>query len=166
MGRGAGRLQTYGLHHHEGSRIAATSRAHGSVPAAAAAAAAEHAAHAAGGRSGTAGGSGGGPSATGGHRSLITSVPPSSLGSAHLVTAVRAGGPDGMRTLSMQHRGWRRRRGIVGALRTIWIEDGAAGLMRGFGARMLLSAPSAAISWTTYEFVKSLLLRGGGSAAA
>lgn len=55
--------------------------------------------------------------------------------------------------------------GIVGALRAIWADEGAAGLMRGFGARMLLNAPSAAISWTTYEFVKSLFLQSGGNSS-
>ena len=51
--------------------------------------------------------------------------------------------------------------GIVRSLHVIWLEEGVLGLTRGLGARMLVNAPSAAISWTTYEFVKSLLLQLG-----
>lgn len=39
----------------------------------------------------------------------------------------------------------------------IWAEDGMRGFMRGIVPRMLVSAPSAAISWTAYEAMKSML---------
>jgi len=55
------------------------------------------------------------------------------------------------------------RNGIVNALRSIWVEEGVAGLTRGLGARVLVNAPSAAISWTTYELVKSVLLKVSSS---
>jgi hypothetical protein len=154
-------------------------------PATAAAAAA-----AAGGALGG-GSSGSGSVGIGAHasRMQITSAPPASLSAATLVT-VRATGAPPRQWLSTGTRAYARLQqrlradgthtlcvcigsvtvraavpayhGIVSALRAIWADEGAAGLMRGFGARMLLNAPSAAISWTTYEFVKSLFLQSGG----
>lgn len=49
--------------------------------------------------------------------------------------------------------------GLGDALRSIVREEGLRGLMRGSVARLLVHAPSAAISWTTYEAAKSLLLK-------
>lgn len=42
-------------------------------------------------------------------------------------------------------------------MRHIVREDGYIGFLRGLTPRMLLHAPAVAISWTTYETVKSLL---------
>ena len=42
-------------------------------------------------------------------------------------------------------------------MRHIIREDGYIGFLRGLTPRMLLHAPAVAISWTTYETVKSLL---------
>lgn len=50
-------------------------------------------------------------------------------------------------------------RGLVDALKGIVREDGLRGLLRGSMARVMVNAPSAAISWTTYEAAKSLLLK-------
>jgi solute carrier family 25 iron transporter 28/37 len=41
------------------------------------------------------------------------------------------------------------------------IKDGGyAGFFRGMGARMLVHAPSVAISWTAYETFKTFLIQG------
>lgn len=48
--------------------------------------------------------------------------------------------------------------GLVSALKGIFREEGWTGLMRGARPRVLVNAPSAAISWTTYEIGKSILL--------
>ena len=48
--------------------------------------------------------------------------------------------------------------GVVDAARAVYHEAGAAGFMRGMTARMALHMPAMAISWTTYETVKRVLL--------
>lgn len=45
------------------------------------------------------------------------------------------------------------------AMRMVLLEDGARGLLRGIVPRVLFHVPAAAISWTTYESVKSVLLK-------
>lgn len=47
--------------------------------------------------------------------------------------------------------------GFVDAGRAIHAEFGAAGFFRGMVPRLLVSAPSVAVSWTAYEYGKSLL---------
>ena len=49
--------------------------------------------------------------------------------------------------------------GFVQAARALWREEGAACFVRGMQARMMIHAPSVAISWTTYESVKHLLVQ-------
>lgn len=49
--------------------------------------------------------------------------------------------------------------GIRDAALKIWAEDGWRGFSRGMGARVLTATPSMAVSWSTYELVKYLLLR-------
>ena len=49
----------------------------------------------------------------------------------------------------------------VGSFQTakvIFAEEGLKGFFRGLGARVLVHAPSVAISWTTYETIKHLLI--------
>lgn len=48
-------------------------------------------------------------------------------------------------------------RGFSTIVRQIYVESGYVGFMRGALPRMLLNAPAAAISWTTYETMKKLL---------
>ena len=50
-------------------------------------------------------------------------------------------------------------RGLGDALRRIAMEEGVRGLMRGSLARLVVHVPAAAISWTTYEAAKSVLLK-------
>jgi solute carrier family 25 iron transporter 28/37 len=52
-------------------------------------------------------------------------------------------------------------RGFVHAAQSIWRQEGYRGFLRGVSARMLVHAPSVAISWTTYETVKAALERMG-----
>lgn len=47
--------------------------------------------------------------------------------------------------------------GLVDAARKIYAEEGLRAFSRGLRARLLVHAPSMAISWSTYEFVKNLL---------
>lgn len=47
--------------------------------------------------------------------------------------------------------------GILGMLRHILRQEGVAGLFRGLGPRVLLAAPSAAVSWGTYETIRMCL---------
>jgi solute carrier family 25 (mitochondrial iron transporter), member 28/37 len=47
--------------------------------------------------------------------------------------------------------------GLKTALRTIHHTSGAAGFAKGLSARVLYTAPSAAISWSVYEFFKFVL---------
>lgn len=51
--------------------------------------------------------------------------------------------------------------GNFSALRTIWRNEGVRGLFRGVVPRMLIHAPSVAISWTTYETIKEVLVKNG-----
>lgn len=50
-------------------------------------------------------------------------------------------------------------RGTLGVVRQLWREGGAAAFFRGAATRMAAHAPSAALSWASYEMCKSLLLR-------
>mmetsp|Transcript_7382 Transcript_7382/g.9361 ORF Transcript_7382/g.9361 Transcript_7382/m.9361 type:complete len:384 (-) Transcript_7382:1070-2221(-) len=47
--------------------------------------------------------------------------------------------------------------GLLDALKTIYAEEGAAGFARGLRPRLMVNAPSVAISWTAYETAKSVL---------
>jgi len=47
--------------------------------------------------------------------------------------------------------------GFREAARSIYLEFGAAGFFRGLAPRLLVSAPSVAVSWTAYEYGKRLL---------
>jgi solute carrier family 25 (mitochondrial iron transporter), member 28/37 len=49
--------------------------------------------------------------------------------------------------------------GPLDVVRKIWASEGASGFFRGARARVMVHAPSMAISWSTYEAVKSLLTR-------
>lgn len=57
--------------------------------------------------------------------------------------------------------GARRYRGVLDTLRSIRVEEGPAGFLRGIRARVLFHIPAAAISWTTYEFFKHVLKTTG-----
>ena len=56
--------------------------------------------------------------------------------------------------LQTQHESGKRYDGLVGALRTIWKEEGASGLLRGLRPRIMLHSTSSAIVWATYEWMK------------
>jgi solute carrier family 25 iron transporter 28/37 len=45
-------------------------------------------------------------------------------------------------------------RGLADVARKIWNKEGARGFLRGASARMVYMGPSAAVCWTTYEWVK------------
>lgn len=47
--------------------------------------------------------------------------------------------------------------GMLSTLRAVLRSEGPAGLFRGLGPRVLLAAPSAAVSWGTYETVRMAL---------
>ena len=47
--------------------------------------------------------------------------------------------------------------GVVSAMRMIYQVSGVKGYSKGITARMLISAPGAAVSWTVYEFFKHFL---------
>eukprot|EP00307_Rebecca_sp_RCC1486_P010334 CAMPEP_0119432854 /NCGR_PEP_ID=MMETSP1335-20130426/48593_1 /TAXON_ID=259385 /ORGANISM="Chrysoculter rhomboideus, Strain RCC1486" /LENGTH=194 /DNA_ID=CAMNT_0007458691 /DNA_START=1 /DNA_END=585 /DNA_ORIENTATION=+ len=49
--------------------------------------------------------------------------------------------------------------GLAQTLRLVHAEEGIWAFARGLGPRVLYHAPSVAISWTTYETVKSALIR-------
>jgi solute carrier family 25 iron transporter 28/37 len=53
--------------------------------------------------------------------------------------------------------------GMTDAAKQIWKAEGGAGFFRGLIPRLLVHAPSVAISWTTYETMKDLLAKSGGS---
>lgn len=55
--------------------------------------------------------------------------------------------------------GARRYRGLTDALRSIRVEEGFTGLMRGVRPRIVFHMPAAAVCWTTYEFCKHLMNR-------
>eukprot|EP00929_Paragymnodinium_shiwhaense_P051851 TRINITY_DN26029_c0_g1_i1.p1 TRINITY_DN26029_c0_g1~~TRINITY_DN26029_c0_g1_i1.p1 ORF type:complete len:272 (+),score=34.15 TRINITY_DN26029_c0_g1_i1:353-1168(+) len=52
-----------------------------------------------------------------------------------------------------------RYRGVLSTVRLIAREEGAAGFFRGFGPRVTLAMPSAAICWGTYEAIRMALSR-------
>lgn len=58
--------------------------------------------------------------------------------------------------------GARRYRGLLDALRSIRVEEGLSGLMRGVRPRVLFHMPAAAVCWTTYEFCKHVMSKTGG----
>lgn len=62
--------------------------------------------------------------------------------------------------------GARRYRGVWDALRSIRVEEGWGGLMRGVRPRVLFHMPAAAVCWTTYEFCKHLMDGGADRAGA
>ena len=50
-------------------------------------------------------------------------------------------------------------KGLVHTVKRIAAEEGIKGFTRGIVPRLLFHAPAAAISWTSYEFMKSLLMK-------
>mmetsp|Transcript_6778 Transcript_6778/g.7792 ORF Transcript_6778/g.7792 Transcript_6778/m.7792 type:complete len:386 (+) Transcript_6778:442-1599(+) len=48
--------------------------------------------------------------------------------------------------------------GMLDAMKTIYLEEGLRGFTRGLKPRLMVNAPSVAISWTAYETAKSCLL--------
>jgi len=46
----------------------------------------------------------------------------------------------------------------LGIARELWREGGVGAFFKGVRARMLVHTPSMAISWSTYEVVKGLLV--------
>mmetsp|Transcript_31148 Transcript_31148/g.52079 ORF Transcript_31148/g.52079 Transcript_31148/m.52079 type:complete len:403 (+) Transcript_31148:87-1295(+) len=68
----------------------------------------------------------------------------------------------GHRSSSSTGGGGRKRvqlKGVMQTVRTILVEDGLRGFMRGIIPRMLVHAPAVAISWTTYEGMKAILVK-------
>lgn len=57
--------------------------------------------------------------------------------------------------------GARRYGGLWHAIRSIKMEEGFAGLMRGVRPRVFFHVPAAAVCWTTYEFCKHAMSRVG-----
>jgi solute carrier family 25 iron transporter 28/37 len=57
------------------------------------------------------------------------------------------------KALSDDLKYWR----IKDTVKKIMIKDGPMGFMRGVTPRMLTTMPACALSWSTYEFFKSLL---------
>jgi hypothetical protein len=51
--------------------------------------------------------------------------------------------------------------GMAGAAKAIYREGGLGGFARGLVPRLLVSAPSVAVSWTAYECAKGLLANVG-----
>ena len=49
-------------------------------------------------------------------------------------------------------------RGVLDTTRTIYAQRGLAGFFKGFQARILVSMPSTAISWSVYELFKYYLI--------
>lgn len=64
---------------------------------------------------------------------------------------------DVVKTRLQTQSGHRAYLGVVGTVRRIVREEGARSLFRGFAPRVLLTAPSAAVSWGTYETVRTAL---------
>jgi len=60
----------------------------------------------------------------------------------------------------------KRYRGIVNCAQVILKEEGLTGLYKGLGAAFLSSIPATAINFTTYETLKDLTIRLGGSVLA
>ena len=51
-------------------------------------------------------------------------------------------------------------RGAFQVAKHIWNTEGIFGFYRGMVPRMMISTPAVAISWTTYETLKTLLMNG------
>ena len=47
--------------------------------------------------------------------------------------------------------------GVRSTFDYIWITEGVSGFFRGLGPRMMIFLPGAAISWSSYEYIKKLL---------
>ena len=47
--------------------------------------------------------------------------------------------------------------GVKSTFEYIWKNEGASGFFRGLGPRMMIFLPGAAISWSSYEYIKKLL---------
>lgn len=47
--------------------------------------------------------------------------------------------------------------GVRSTFEYIWKNEGAAGFFRGLAPRMMIFLPGAAISWSSYEYIKKLL---------
>lgn len=60
----------------------------------------------------------------------------------------------------------RRYSGIANCARTIFREEGVRGLYKGLGAAFLSTIPATAINFTTYETLKELTTKIGGSVLA
>jgi hypothetical protein len=50
--------------------------------------------------------------------------------------------------------------GALELAKAMWVKEGPRVFFRGVGARMMVHAPSSAISWATYEWIKGLLVQG------
>lgn len=57
------------------------------------------------------------------------------------------------------HESLRNINGFVSAAKVLYCQGGAGAFMRGCKPRIILNAPSTAISWTAYEMAKEVLLR-------
>ena len=66
-------------------------------------------------------------------------------------------GAPGIADLHLVRGGAPQYTGLIDAARKVVSSEGAGGLFRGLGARMAVHAPSAAISWGTYEALKNAL---------
>jgi len=55
--------------------------------------------------------------------------------------------------------------GALAVARQLLAEEGAAAFFKGVQARVAVHTPSMAISWGTYELIKSALVRVSGPAA-
>ena len=64
------------------------------------------------------------------------------------------------------HSGRPSQRGLVEAMRMVYNCRGVSGFFRGAWARMIFQMPSAAISWSVYEFFKMFITRQSVSATS
>ncbi|TMW63757.1 hypothetical protein Poli38472_002698 [Pythium oligandrum] len=74
----------------------------------------------------------------------------------HADVSTSASRPAGEPKLRVQYRG------LLDALIQIRAQEGYAGFFRGVGPRLLVHAPSVAVSWTTFEVLKKTLDRMAG----
>lgn len=91
--------------------------------------------------------------------SVNSSMTPKIPAAAIHTTAYRPGSstsPSCSSTCSSSHQN--HYSGLINTLKTIAKEEGIKGFTRGVVPRLLFHAPAAAISWTSYEFMKSVLL--------
>ena len=58
-----------------------------------------------------------------------------------------------------------RYRTALQVVRKVWMEEGIAGFYRGASLRMLVHAPSVAISWAAYDSAKKLLIASTGNSS-